>query len=125
MTRSLLARLLLLPFALLLTLVARADGPTRVVWDGDTVATGSSWVAPQSPRNFLKPQSRVVHAGRTALEFHGEGRGFLGAGWNWHGFFPANAGTDLRPYRNLAFWIRVDGPTRPEQIEIALTCSAS
>ena len=56
--------------------------------------------------------------GSVGLEWHVEGKDWKGFGWNWHGWWPKNAGTDVSEYKNLSFWIRLrlddpnkEGPT--------------
>jgi len=96
----------------------------HVVWDGDKFAHGLSWASPQSPLIFIKSQMEEAHNGKVALEFHGEGSGFIGGGWNWHGWYPPNAGTDISKYANLSFWIKVQGEN-PQGLTVSLTCSSS
>ena len=88
-----------------LTVAARDD--QRTVWDGERLAGGLPWVSPAGGLNFLRAQSDEVHSGRVALEFHGEGSGYIGCGWNWFGWWPQDAGVDIRTYRNLRFWAKL------------------
>ena len=96
----------------------------HIVWDGEEFAHGLSWAAPQNPFIYLKPQTDDAHSGEVALEFHGDGAGWMGGGWNWHGWYPSNAGTDITGFRNLAFWVKVVGDN-PGGIGIALNCSSN
>ena len=76
-----------------------------VVWDGDKFASGHGWCGPGGGFTFIKAQSEEAHNGKVAIEFHGElNGGWCGGGWNWYGWYPPNAGTDIRGYRNLSFW---------------------
>ena len=94
-----------------------------IVWDGDTFAHGHGWAAPQEPFIYLKSQTEEAHSGKVALEFHGDGAGWMGGGWNWHGWYPENAGTDISGFRNLVLWAKAVGDD-PGGIELLLHCSA-
>ncbi|MDP9002707.1 MAG: hypothetical protein M3O46_21670 [Myxococcota bacterium] len=66
--------------------------------------------------------------GSVGIKFHGEGPGWIGMGWNWFGWYPETAGTDLTPYTNLTFQIRVEGKSAetapdPGALSASLGCS--
>jgi len=96
-----------------------------VVWDGDGVAGGVGWAGPQSEAITIRPQEAETHNGKVALEFRGEGKGWIGCLWNWHGWWPEGIGTDITPYTHLSFWIKVTGDAKPESLEAGLTCSTA
>jgi photosystem II stability/assembly factor-like uncharacterized protein len=96
----------------------------KIVWDGEKFAHGLGWVAPKNPFNFLKSQTEDAHSGKVALELHGDGSGFIGGGWNWHGWYPENSGTDVSEYRNLSFWMKVVGDD-PGGINVGLNNSTT
>ncbi len=81
----------------------------KTVWDGDKFAHGLGWAAPQTPLVYVKPQTDEAKSGKVAIEFHGDGAGWMGGGWNWHGWYPENSGTDITAFRNLSFWLKVLG----------------
>jgi len=81
----------------------------KIVWDGDKFAHGLGWAAPQKPFIYLKPQTEEAKSGKVALEFHGDGSGWMGGGWNWHGWYPEGSGTDTTGFRNLSLWMKVGG----------------
>lgn len=117
-----------LPAYILTMAVSRApaaDIAKIVVWDGEAAAAGQGWIAPPTPKNSFKPQTDEAHSAKTALALHGEGVGFIGGGWNWYGWYPADAGTDTRAYRNLSFWIKIVGPKPPDRLYMTLIESAS
>ena len=89
------------------TLKVTAASDRLIVWDGEKFARGQGWVAPQNPLNTLGSQTEEAHSGKSALEFRGSGGGYIGCGWNWHGWYPANAGNDVTAYRNFSFWIKI------------------
>jgi hypothetical protein len=95
-------------------------------WDG-----GKGWAScddkPSCVATLAPAPNGGVH-GHKGLRFHGEGRGWIGAGWNWFGWYRSTAGNDLSPYENLTFQIRVDAPSPaaspdPAAVTIALGCS--
>ncbi|MBV9468532.1 MAG: hypothetical protein JOZ57_04755, partial [Abitibacteriaceae bacterium] len=92
----------------------------KIVWDGDTVAGGKGWLNPEKPANSFSPQTGEAHNGKVALGFHAEGSGFIGSGWNWFGWFPADAGTDVTPYHNLSFWVKINGQSKPQTVTVQL-----
>jgi len=94
-----------------------------IVWDGDKFAHGGGWVAPQEGFNSLKPQNEEVHEGNVALELRCDvPGGWMGGGWNWHGWYPEGSGTDIRAYRNLSFWVKIEGEIK-RGFNVALNCS--
>jgi len=96
----------------------------KTVWDGDKFAHGLGWAAPQTPLIYVKPQTDEAKSGKVALEFHGDGAGWMGGGWNWHGWYPENSGTDITGFRNVSFSIKVLGDS-PGGLSIKLNNSAN
>jgi hypothetical protein len=100
-------------------------------WDG-----GKSWASCDS-----KPDCQATLVAKSGvgvdginvdaakgLEFHAAGSGWAAASWNWFGWWPPTAGTDLTPYRNLTFQIRVEPRSRdaapdPRSFAVLLACS--
>ena len=109
---------------LLLPSVRAIAADKLVVWDGEQVAEGQSWVAPQRDTNSYKPQTVEAHGGKTALELHAEGAEWVGGGWNWHGWWPPTTGADTTHFTHLTFWIKVKGRFT-NQINVWLNCSAT
>ena len=66
--------------------------------------------------------------GSQAVHFHGEGSKWIGMGWNWFGWWPKDAGTDISAYDTLQFSIRVVADAKnapqPAGMTVALRCSA-
>lgn len=100
-------------------LTIAANDERLTVWDGERYAGGLSWVAPAVPLNFIRAQSDEAHSGKVALEFHAEGSGYLGGGWNWHGWWPPESGEDIRGLRNLCFWAKLVADD-PQDINVLL-----
>lgn len=103
-----------------------------LVWDGDEVGgNAKEWAncnlkAACASTIKATPSEGVNKS--VGLEWHVEGKDWKGFGWNWHGFWPADAGTDISGYKNLSFWVRLrlDDPKQaPEAKDITagLTCS--
>ncbi|MDQ2732232.1 MAG: glycoside hydrolase family 44 protein, partial [Armatimonadota bacterium] len=100
-------------------LVASPTG-RLTVWDGDQFTGGFGWVSPKQPLISFGAQTDEVHAGKVAMELHAEGSGAISGGWNWHGFYPADSGDDVTAYRNLTFWMKVDGESKPDGIKVSV-----
>jgi hypothetical protein len=111
-----------------------AAGSRLVIWDGDghTVGSGAkSWADCDK-----KPDCKVTMAaakgsgkeGSTGLKLSTNGPGWKGGGWNWFGWWPETSGTDLTPYQNLSFWMRLEAKTpdalpEPGAVTVRLVCS--
>ena len=106
-------------------LLLRADEPNKdlVIWDGDTKADGKAWTSPTSDKITLKPNTKENHGGKQSLEFHGEGKDWMGYGWNWFGWWPADAGTDLSSADRVSLWVKVTGDKKPADFNFALISS--
>jgi hypothetical protein len=111
-----------------------AAGADRLlVWDGDQAAGGSGWANCDKPGEKCKASITKVGgvgvSSTAALKFHAEGPGWLGFGWNWFGWWPETAGTDVSTSGNLTFQMRVEGKSpdlapNPDSVTVSLACSA-
>jgi hypothetical protein len=104
----------------------------EVIWDGDDVTRGKGWAscdkAAEGCKVALTPTPGEGASGTSGLKLHGEGPGWQGGGWNWFGWWPENAGTDLSVYDELAFSVKVtaaakDKAPTPGGINLAFGCS--
>ena len=104
----------------------------EVIWDGDAVTRGQAWAncdqQAQGCKSTLTPAPGEGAAGTNGLKLHAEGPGWQGAGWNWFGWWPENAGTDLSGYDELIFSVRVTGADKAKLpaaggISLSLGCS--
>jgi hypothetical protein len=111
---------------------AAAGTQRKVIWDGDAVTRGQGWAncdqQAQGCKSTLAPAPGEGSAGTSGLKLHGEGPGWQGGGWNWFGWWPENAGTDLSGYDELIFSVRVTGADKAKLptvggISLALGCS--
>lgn len=111
---------------------AAATGSGReVIWDGDEVTRGQGWAScdkeAEGCKSQLAPAAGEGADGSSGLKLHGEGPGWQGGGWNWFGWWPENAGTDLTGYDELAFSVKVtaakDKAPTPGGINLAFGCS--
>ena len=102
-----------------------------VIWDGDKIGAGQGWAdcdkKPGCKATVAKVSGAGVNGG-AGIKFHGEGPGWLGMGWNWFGWYPENAGTDISPYANLTFQVRVENKSPdtaldPASVTALLGCS--
>jgi hypothetical protein len=110
-----------------------ASSDRLLVWDGDKAGGGKGWSNCDKVDEHCKASiAKVAGVGVNAsagLRFHAEGPGWLGIGWNWFGWWPATAGTDVSAYGNLTFQIRVEGKTpdqapNPDSVTVSLGCSS-
>ena len=78
----------------------------------------------------LEPKPGVGHGGGTGLEFVAKGKLWMGFGWNWFGWSPADAGTDISKHDKVRFWMKVTtepGKVKPapESVTVGLGGSSS
>ncbi len=113
---------------------ARTEPPPKdklMVWDGDKNTGGKPWADCSKKdagcKSVVQPGAAEGRLGG-GLKFHVEGPDWAGFGWNWHGFYPDNAGTDITKYKSLSFWIRVDAKNdakAPDLSSLKVTLSGS
>lgn len=110
----------------------KPPGPQEMIWNGDRESDGGKGWANCGSRPQCKSEIALVegkgYSGTNALHFHGAGPGYLGAGWNWFGWWPANAGKDLRPYNTLQFELRVvvsEPNPPPEDLGLMINLASS
>ena len=90
-----------------------------LAWDGDEHGGNAKEWANCNLKEGCKSTVRAVPGEgvnkSVGLEWHVEGKDWKGFGWNWHGFWPETAGTDVSGFKNLRFWIRLklDDPKKP------------
>jgi len=103
-----------------------------LVWDGDSKGGNAKEWANCNLKGACKSAVKITPDagvnGSVGLEWHVEGKDWKGFGWNWFGWWPEDAGTDVSDYKNLSFWIRVkasDPKKAPElkDLKVALACS--
>jgi len=104
----------------------------EVIWDGDDVARGQGWAScdkeAEGCKSVLAPTPGEGASGTSGLKLHGEGPGWQGGGWNWFGWYPENAGTDLSVYDELAFSVKMTAAAKDKApsaggISLAFGCS--
>jgi hypothetical protein len=103
-----------------------------LVWDGEgTGNAAKGWSSCQQGtqcKTALEVKPSAGHDGTNGIEFSAKGPEWMGFGWNWFGWYPATAGTDISKYKSLALWIRVDGAPgarpEPETIRVSLASSS-
>ncbi len=110
------------------------SGDRLLVWDGDNAGGGKGWSNCDKPDEKCKASvAKVAGVGvnsTAGLRFHAEGPGWVGSGWNWFGWWPETAGTDVSAYANLAFQVRVDAKSpdlapSPDSVTVSLACSSN
>jgi hypothetical protein len=87
-----------------------ADGG---IWNGDGVGNSAKGWSDCDKKPDCKAVLEVAPGagkdGTVGIKFQGEGAGFVGMGWNWFGWYPENAGTDVSEQKQLSLWIRLVG----------------
>ena len=104
-----------------------------MIWDGEgTGSNGKSWTSCDKDKGPCKIAFEVApgkgHLTGSALRLTGEGAGFLGGGWNWFGWWPADAGTDVSGFKHLSFWMKIEAASPkdapdPGSLVVSLTSS--
>lgn len=118
--------------ALLPACKEKPPGPQEMLWNGDRKSdAGKGWGSCDSPPK-CKAEIALVEGkgynGSLGLHFHGEGPGYQGAGWNWFGWWPEDAGKDLTPYNTLQFEMRVvvsEPKPPPEDLGLTINIATS
>jgi len=105
-----------------------------VLWNGEPAHSGGDgWASCQNEREGtcearLETSAGAGRDGGSALHFTARGSEWLGFGWNWFGWWPSDAGTDISERKTFAFAIRVVGEPglapEPFTINVALGGSA-
>jgi hypothetical protein len=98
-----------------------------VVWDGDKFGTSAkSWQECNQKPDCKVSLGAEPNAGKTGvgLKFHAEGADWIGGGWNWFGWWPEDAGTDISGAKAMTFSIKVDAKAwEPKALAIGIRCS--
>jgi hypothetical protein len=113
------------------TAAPAASGSSEVIWDGDEVTRGQAWASCDKEgkcKATLTAAPGEGAGGTNGMKLHGEGEGWQGGGWNWFGWYPENAGTDLSIYDDLVLSIKVTGAAKDKTpnaggISFAFGCS--
>jgi hypothetical protein len=102
-----------------------------VVWNGDDTGGGKGWADCDKKAECKASLAATPGAGNNGgmgLKFHGEGPGWIGMGWNWFGWYPETAGTDVSGYKSLTLRIRIDAKSKElapdlSRSSVSLGCS--
>ena len=111
--------------------VELTEGVT-LAWDGDEKGgNAKDWANCNLKQGCKSAVKAVPGEGlnkSVGLEWHVEGKDWKGFGWNWFGFWPESAGTDVSQFKNLTFWIRLrpDDPKKaPELKDLTVALASS
>ncbi len=99
-----------------------------MIWDGERFApNGKGWTSPDTKLDTFSVTDKEAHNGKHSIVFHGEGTGYVGGGWNMFGWWPPEAAIDIRHYKNLSFWMKVNAAPgkEPADTSIALVCASN
>ncbi len=100
-----------------------AAGDRLSVWSGESSEAGAGWAGPEGSASTIAVQPGQGRDGKAAVAFHSEASGWTGCLWNWHGWWPEGAGTDLGDRTHLTFWIRASGQ-KPDTLNVGLGCAS-
>ena len=103
-------------------LIAEEAAQKQIVFDGDKQGeTAKGWVAAGSGKATVAAQDKEVRTpGKKTVEFHAEGKEWMGCGWNWFGWYPEDSGTDISAYKNLTFWAKLSATKKPGMLTATL-----
>ncbi|MGA2066763.1 MAG: SGNH/GDSL hydrolase family protein [Thermoguttaceae bacterium] len=103
-------------------LIAEEAVQKEIVFDGDKQGENAKgWVAAGSGKVTVAAQDKEVRTpGRKTVEFHAAGKEWMGCGWNWFGWWPEDAGTDITAYKNLTFWAKLSATKKPGMLTATL-----
>lgn len=107
-----------------------AEGVT-LTWDGDEHGGNAKEWANCNLKGGCKSTVKATPGEgvnqSVGLEWHVEGKDWKGFGWNWFGFWPETAGTDVSGFKNLRFWIRLklDPKSPPPEVKDLTVALAS
>jgi hypothetical protein len=108
-----------------------AAKPT-LIWDGeDPNAKAKGWASCEEKELCAASLNAKAGAGRdgsTGLEFVVKGKKWAGFGWNWFGWWPDTAGTDISAYKSVRFWLKVSaaaGKKKPPADTLRLSLHGS
>ena len=111
-----------------------ASGDNAIIWDGEEHGlTAKGWQGCDDKTGGKCSVAAAPGVGfnnSIGIKAHGEGPNWIGFGWNWHGWYPENAGTDITPYKFLKLRIRVEAKSAeeapdPNSMAISLKCSSN
>ena len=93
-----------------------------VVFDGDAKGENAKgWAVPEGGKVTVASQDKEVRTkGKKTFEFHAAGNEWVSCGWNWFGWSPEDAATDISKQKNLSFWAKVTGDKKPPELKVAL-----
>ena len=103
-----------------------------MLWDGDGIHDKAKGWADCDKKPDCKSVAKAAKKGgyerSGGLQFHGEGPGWIGMGWNWYGWWPEDAGDDISGHENLTFWMRVEAESEDmapvvDSMTVGLRCS--
>jgi hypothetical protein len=98
-----------------------ADNAKLTVWDDTTDPAGGGWAAPKA--DAIKVEvADGGHKSKKSVTFSGkvDASTWMGFGWNWHAWWPTDAGDDATAYKNLVFWTKAE--SKPDKQLAGLQC---
>ena len=104
--------------AITIARVAATSAPADVAaWTGEeSPQRGKAWSEPSVARVTVTRDQ--VKSGAAALRVDLVGSGWRGVGWNWFGWYPADAATDASSCSHLVFWLKASRPDASLQVRL-------
>jgi len=85
-----------------------------IVWDGKKHTVLEGWVGGQCKTATIKKEDRMIRLHTS------DPKTFAEWGFQWAPWQPEFKGTDIRPFKALAFEIRIAGPQPPNDLLLSL-----
>jgi hypothetical protein len=93
----------------LLALTANVLAADTSAWNGEeSPARGKGWSQPETAK--VGPAKGTSKSGSTSLRIDLPGSGWRGVGWNWFGWYPADASTNAASGSFLVFALKASRP---------------
>ena len=105
------------------SIVRAEDLKKDVVFDGDKAGENAKgWADPPEKASVRRRTKKSASSARNG-RVPGKGTGWMGCGWNWFGWYPEDAGTDVSHYKNLRFWAKLTGDKKPVLLSATLVAN--
>ncbi len=97
--------------------------PTFTAYSGESEKGYGGWTGSPGVCTFLRTVEHARKAPGCAKWHVDIAKDFINCGWNWHGWHPKDAGSDITPYKALRFAVKVDGAAKPQWVKFAIATS--
>jgi hypothetical protein len=111
---------------------AKSAAKATLIWDGEDPAVSAKGWASCDDKGLcsaaVNVKPGVGRNGTNGLEFAAKGKKWAGFGWNWFGWWPDTAGTNISAYKSLRFWLKISaepGKKKPPLDALRVTLRGS